>query len=261
VREYARLARPIVAASLIALAALLAAGSAGAREFADPAADFHIDLVDRGAACVLAPADRYEPDACAQVTTMRPQMVPALQSSDSVYLVGAEVVQAGDWSYALDILREPHPPMHDLEARDAEAIAGAFVDKLRASMAQSGVAIARDGAAELSREGGVQIVTFAATATVPDGSAMAAFDRSVMAVVLAEGFTYTVELRGPSSHAGDLRDIVQKSVATVHATPFGGMPPDRGVMSSTRVLALVLLAAATLGLTVFVLRFRRGKAA
>jgi hypothetical protein len=237
------------------LALLLAVSPAQAREIADPPNDFRIDVPEHGPACVLVPAAQYDETACAPITTTRPETLAAATGSPTVQLVGAVAVGAGGWTYTVDVLREARATTPVVSAADAEGIATGFVDKMQPALSMSGATAKRAGPAELSTIDGVQALTFAVRA---EGSAHAAVDCTVFSLVIAQGFTYTLEVRGPSSHADDLGQITRASLSTLHATP---LQPSRvyaiGV-TAARVAGLVFLGALVATFTVILRRRRRG---
>jgi hypothetical protein len=245
----------------IAVASWLAASPAGARELADPATDFGIDVEERGHACQLAPADRYDEAACASITPLRPgPLAAALQTTPDVTLVGAMVVTAGDWTYSVDILRETRPTTPELRPADAEEVATGFVAKMQSSLVPGGLSARREGPAELTRPGGVPVVTFEVRASAAPGAPLSALDCTELALVVADRFTYTLELRGPSSHAEDLRGMARASIADLHATVPQPSPAYRRGIAAARIAALVFLVA-LVSSVLFVMRRRRRAAA
>jgi hypothetical protein len=89
----------------------------------------------------------------------------------------------------------------------------------------------------------VQVVAFELRADGFQGSPASALDCTEVALVLADGFTYTVEVRGPASHAADLREVAAANLATLRATPPTPSAVYRTSLTAMRVAAVVFLAA------------------
>jgi hypothetical protein len=237
------------------LALLLAVSPAQAREIADPPNDFRVDVAERGPACVLVPAAQYDETACAPITQSRPEAMADAIGSPAVQLVGAIAVGAGGWTYVVDVLREARATTPIVRAADAEGIATGFVDKMQPALSMSRATAKRAGPAELSTIDGVQALTFAVRV---EGSGHPAVDCTVFSLVIAQGFTYTLEVRGPSSHADDIRQIMRASLSTLHATPLRPSPVYAFGVTAARVAALVFLGALVATFTVILRRRRRG---
>jgi hypothetical protein len=233
----------------------LAVTPAGARPLHDTAADFRIDVLERGVSCVLVPPMLYDANICPTITQQRPDIV-FQQAAGDVRVVAAEVVRPDGWTYMIDVLREARSWTPAIVKTTAETIATAFVEKMRPSLSLSGVTVRRDGTAELSRRGDVQIVKFEVAASAAPESAIANIDRTIIAMVVADSFTYTVEFHGPSSHADDLREIACATLNTVHASsPRPSRAYATGI-AAVRVAAIVFAAAVVLALTLLAMHRR-----
>jgi hypothetical protein len=219
--------------------------------------EFSIDVAERGVACVVVPPSGYDLGACAGVTGPWPEAA-LQQMQDGMKVVAAEVVRAGDWAYEVDILREARARTSVLyDWREADAVAAGFVAQMQRTMSALGVRVRHEGLTELSRTGGVQIVTFDVAASVPPDSPMAKVDHAVIALVIAAGFTYTVELRGPAAHAEELQEITRATLRTLRTVPPPPSPVYRAGMAAVRLTAIAFCLAMVAALTI--LYRRRGR--
>ena len=221
--------------------------------YADPVANFQIDLEERGSACVMVPVERHDEAACATVTNARPESFARVATAD-VAVVAAEIVRADGWTYAVDVFREKHPGLHEVDLRGAERNADSFVAGVAG---KAGATFVREGAVELQRFDGVQVVRFEATGEPPIGVRPGQVDHTVVAIVVAEDCAYTLHIVGPSTRAGELREIADASLRTLHASPARGSPAFRGGITAVRVAAVVFLACVIFAAVLFARRSRR----
>jgi hypothetical protein len=158
-------------------------------------------------------------------------------------------------SYALDVLRERRATTPELRPTDADDIARGFVARQQPGLARAGVDARLVGLAELASVGGVQVVRFEMHADPPPGSASPALD-SVEIIALADGFTYTLELRSLSGNTDYLRTVADAMLGTLRATPpQPSMAYRRGLAAMQ--IGSGLFIAAVLSALVFVALRRR----
>jgi hypothetical protein len=204
--------------ALIAAAILLAAPPASARDVRDGSTGFRLSVQERGPACVLAPGEEYDEKACATITTRRPDDVAAAHRSPRVTLLGAFVVRAPDFAYAVDVLREPRASAPELVDLRPDDVARLFVTAMQPSLAAAGASAHVEGAADLAITHDVPVISFEYRATMEAGP-VPDVDCTETALVLADGYTYTLEVRGPSARSADLRALTHAAIDSLQATP------------------------------------------
>jgi hypothetical protein len=242
---------------MTAAALVLATGSARASEFADPVGSFGVDLEERGTACVVVPAERFDPSTCASITSMRPEQLLA-KGTPNVVLVGSEAVRADGWTYVTMVLREAHVDQHEIDRRVAESTADFFVSRWQGTEASSGAKLARTGAVSLFLVGDIQVIRFDAVAGVPPGSPLASLSQMGFAVAIAHDAVYTIEVWGPPERADAIHEILDASVRTIRAPAPVAPPAYRRGLGVMRAGTLVfLLCAFGAGLVALVRRTRR----